>query len=123
MGTDQVLDMQMVDELLSLSDDGDPELLLDLITMFLDDGPSKVQAVTEGLTGRDFEKMERAVHSLKGCSGNLGAHLLQNVCEQMQLAAREHRLEELARLAPALHQQYAAAAAALDELRRRHSNA
>jgi hypothetical protein len=46
---DQILDMSVVEELLSFSDDGDPELLLDLIRMFLEDGPSKVQAVTEGL--------------------------------------------------------------------------
>lgn len=121
MGTDKVLDMQMVEELLSLSDDGDPELLLDLITMFLDDGPSKVQAVVEGLQARDFEKMERAAHSLKGCSGNLGAHLLQDVCEKLQLAARDQRYEELAQLTPSLQSRFKDASKALDQLRRRYA--
>ena len=110
---DDVLDQSVLDELLSFADDGDPELLLDLITMFLDDGPSKVQAVQEGLAAGDFEKAERAAHSLKGSSGNLGARLLQEVCEQLQISTRYQKLEESRQLAPKLQQTYVAAEAAL----------
>ena len=110
---DQVLDMSVVEELLSFSDDGDPELLLDLIQMFLDDGPSKVNAVTEGLAAGDFEKMERAAHSLKGSSGNLGARLLQDTCEQMLFATRHQKLEESRQLTAKLADRYAEAEVAL----------
>ena len=113
---DQVLDMSVVEELLSFSDDGDPELLLDLIQMFLDDGPSKVDAVTQGLAAGDFDKMERAAHSLKGSSGNLGARLLQDTCEQMLLATRNHKLEESRKLTARLTDKYAEAAGALQKL-------
>jgi HPt (histidine-containing phosphotransfer) domain-containing protein len=113
---DQVLDMSVVEELLSFSDDGDPELLLDLIQMFLDDGPSKVTAVTEGLAAGDFEKMERAAHSLKGSSGNLGARLLQETCEQMMLATRNHKLDESRQLTAKLTGHYQEAAVALQKL-------
>lgn len=113
-----VLDMAVVEELLSFADEGDPELLLDLIQMFLEDGPNKVRAVTDGLVAGDFEKMERAAHSLKGSSGNLGARLLQDVCEQMQQASRNHQLEETRRLAAELVASYAAAEQALRELHR-----
>ena len=113
---DQILDMSVVEELLSVSDDGDPELLLDLIRMFLEDGPSKVQSVTEGLLAGDFEKMERAAHSLKGSSGNLGARLLQETCEQMQIATRNHQLEESRKLAAEMVANYATAEQALRDL-------
>jgi HPt (histidine-containing phosphotransfer) domain-containing protein len=113
---DQILDMSVVEELLSLSDDGDPELLLDLIQMFLDDGPAKVQAVTEGLQAGDFDKMERAAHSLKGSSGNLGARRLQNVCEGLQLASRDKRLDESRGLAGQLRDVFAEAEAAPREV-------
>ncbi|MBM4060827.1 MAG: Hpt domain-containing protein [Planctomycetes bacterium] len=113
---DQILDMSVVEELLSFSDDGDPELLLDLIRMFLDDGPTKVRAVTEGLIAGDFDKMERAAHSLKGSSGNLGARLLQETCESMQVAARKHELQESRRLAAELVANYARAEQALREV-------
>lgn len=113
---EQVLDMSVVDELLSFSDDGDPELLLDLIQIFLDDGPAKVAAVTEGLQVGDFDKMERAAHSLKGSSGNLGARLLQDTCEQMMLATRNHQLEESRQLTAQLAQRFGEAEAALRRL-------
>lgn len=113
---DPVLDMSVVEELLSFSDDGDPELLLDLIQMFLDDGPSKVAAVTEGVATGDFDKAERAAHSLKGSSGNLGARLLQNACEEMQNATRHHKLDDSRRLAPELSQRFAEAEVALRKL-------
>jgi HPt (histidine-containing phosphotransfer) domain-containing protein len=113
---DQVLDMSVVEELLSFSDDGDPELVVDLITMFLDDGPAKVRAVTEGLAAGDLEKAERAAHSLKGSSGNLGAKLLQNACEEMQLATRYKKLEESRRLLTNFSQRFGEAEAALRKL-------
>jgi HPt (histidine-containing phosphotransfer) domain-containing protein len=113
---DQILDMTVVEELLSFSDDGDPELLLDLILMFLDDGPAKIQSITEGLAAGDFQKMERAAHSLKGSSGNLGARLLQEACEQMQIATRNHKLEETRKLAAEMAQRFTEAEAALRQL-------
>jgi HPt (histidine-containing phosphotransfer) domain-containing protein len=113
---DPVLDMRVVEELLSFADDGDPELVLDLIQMFLDDGPGKVRAVVEGVANGDFERAERAAHSLKGSSGNLGAKVLSQVCEQVQVATRYHRLDDSRRLAPMLQAQYGAAEVELRRL-------
>jgi two-component system, sensor histidine kinase and response regulator len=117
----QVLDMSVVDELLALSDDGDPELLLDLIQLFLADGPAKVKSVVDGLAKQDFEQMERAAHALKGSAGNLGARLLQQVCENMQLATRRHELAEAKQLTPQLETQFAAARTALEMLQKRYA--
>lgn len=117
----EVLDMQVVEELMSLSDDGDPELLLDLITLFLDDGPGKVASIEQGLANGDFEQMERGAHALKGSAGNLGAKLLQGVCEQMQQATRLHRLSEAQQLTGQLQQRFVEAKAALQDLQHRYS--
>ncbi len=122
MGSDDVLDMAVVEELLSLSDDGDPELLLDLIGLFLADGPAKVQSVTEGLAAGDLERMERAAHSLKGSAGNLGARLLQDTCDRMQNATRAHQMDAARELTPLLASQFEQARQALEGLRQRYSN-
>jgi HPt (histidine-containing phosphotransfer) domain-containing protein len=117
----QILDMSVVEELMSFSDEGDPELLLDLIRMFLEDGPEKVRAVQEGMQQGDLEKVERAAHSLKGSSGNLGARLLQETCEQLQLASRQHQVELTRRLTPELATNFAQAAEALRKLQASYS--
>jgi HPt (histidine-containing phosphotransfer) domain-containing protein len=109
----EVLDQAVLEELLSYADDGDPELLLDLIQMFLDDSPSKVAAVEQGLATGDFEKAERAAHSLKGSAGTLGARLVQDVCELLQVSTRRQQLETSRELAPRLAAEYELADAAL----------
>ncbi|MFN6193215.1 MAG: Hpt domain-containing protein [Planctomycetota bacterium] len=113
---DPVLDMSVVEELLAIADDGDPELILDLIQMFLDDGPSKVQAVVEGVQSGNFDRAERAAHSLKGSSGNLGAVVLSEICEKLQVAPRHHRQADARQLVPALQTNSEAAEAALRKL-------
>jgi len=117
---EQVLDMAVVEELLSLTDDRNPELLLDLIQMFLDDGPRKVDAVLQGLRAGDFEQMERAAHSLKGSSGHLGAHLLQDVCEQIQVTSNKRDPALASRLAQQLTARFAEAQRALRALQQRY---
>ena len=111
-----VLDMSVVDELLSISDDGDPELLIDLIQMFLDDGPAKLKSITEGNDAGDFDMVERAAHSLKGSSGNLGARHLQDACDEMQLASRKQELDAVREITPRIVTAYADAGAALEKL-------
>lgn len=116
-----VIDMSVVDELLSLCEDGDPELLLDLIGIFLEDGPAKVQAVMDGLATNDIEKVERAAHSLKGSSGNLGATLLQATCERLQTCGRDKDLDTARTLGPELESTFASARKALDDIRTRYT--
>lgn len=84
----QAINTAVIDELLSLSDDGDTSLLVDLIEMFLADAPAKVTAIRQGLAKRDLHQVELAAHSLKGSAGNLGATLVQQVCDQLQRMAR-----------------------------------
>lgn len=117
-----VLDMSIVEELLSFADDGDPELIIDLITMFLEDGPAKVKAVTDGLAEGDLEKVERAAHSLKGTSGNLGARQLQDACEAMQVASRSHNIDDVREIVPRIVATYADAELALQKLRSSYSS-
>ena len=84
--------------------------------------PKKVAAVTEGLLTGDFEKAERAAHSLKGSSGNLGARMLQDVCEHLQISTRNHQLEESRRLAPELKAAFGEAEVALRRLLASYQN-
>ena len=115
--TDEVLDMEVVEELLALTGDGDPELLLDLIHMFLEDAPSKLEAIAQGLEAGDMERVAHAAHSLKGSAGNLGIHMVQDDCDKLQVAGRQQQVDVVRELVPQLERDFSLALAALEDLR------
>ncbi len=103
---DQVLDMEVVEELLALTGDSDPELLLDLINMFLEDAPNKLEAMTEGLAKGDLEQVAHAAHSLKGSAGNLGIRMVQADCDALQNAGWQNQVEAVRGLVPQLEENF-----------------
>jgi HPt (histidine-containing phosphotransfer) domain-containing protein len=113
------LNMEVIDELLALSEDGDPELLVDLIEMYLTDGPTKLAAITAGVDAGDWERVERAAHALKGSSGNLGATEVLAACDRIQNACRAHQTSTVPADARALGQHLQAAEVALRDVLRR----
>ena len=90
------------------------------ITMFLDDAPTKLAAIQAGSGEGDFEKIERAAHSLKGSAGNLGAGLVQADCEALQVAGRQHEMSTVQATLPELISHFEDAARALSEIRARY---
>ncbi len=111
-----VIDMGVVQELIELCDDGDPELLLDLVEMFLEDAPNRVRSILEAARSADLEEVERAAHSLKGSAGNLGAKQLQDVAELLQVAGRKADAASIDRLLEPLETCFRDADVALREL-------
>lgn len=83
--TAQVLDLAVIDGLLDL---GGPELLAELIELFLEDAPQRLSALEEALHGADGDGVRDAAHGLKSSAANLGAAILSRVCSDLELAAR-----------------------------------
>jgi HPt (histidine-containing phosphotransfer) domain-containing protein len=119
---DQVLDMEVVEELLALTGDSDPELLLDLINMFLEDAPTKLEAMNEGLANGDLEQVAHAAHSLKGSAGNLGIRMVQADCDTLQIAGRKNQVDIVRRVVPQLEENFSQAIAALEDLQGRYAS-
>jgi HPt (histidine-containing phosphotransfer) domain-containing protein len=119
--TDTIIDMQVIQELLEIAGDDDPELLLDLIDIFLADGPTKVDRILHGLEDGDLQEIASAAHALKGSSGNLGANQLMDVSEALQTAGRTADADSVQRLVPELQVAYDAVDGALRELRARYT--
>jgi two-component system sensor histidine kinase/response regulator len=79
------LSNERYDELLALME-GDRDLLQELIGVFLEDAPQRIEAVRRALADRDAEALYRAGHALKGSAGNFGA---PNVVSRAVRGARE----------------------------------
>jgi HPt (histidine-containing phosphotransfer) domain-containing protein len=82
-------------ELLALMD-GDRELLVELIDVFLEDAPQRIQSVRRTLVDHDAEALYRAAHALKGSAGNFGAPDVVSRANRIEALARENDLDAAA---------------------------
>jgi two-component system sensor histidine kinase/response regulator len=69
-------------------DGGDGELLTAVVSEFVGDSTRQLVAVSTGLRQGDPEVVERAVHTLRGASANLGANTLADLCGELEALAR-----------------------------------
>ncbi len=75
------LDRAVIENLLEL---GGAELLSELAEMFFDDMSSALTVLREAMEGNDAPAVERAAHTLKGSSGNMGAKNMAQICAELQ---------------------------------------
>jgi HPt (histidine-containing phosphotransfer) domain-containing protein len=94
-----VIDMHVIAELRELGGEEDPGLLTELIGMFLADAPARVHDIESGLASGDLKLVERAAHTLKSSSANVGAKKLSAVCKRIEEFARNR---ETAAITPLL---------------------
>jgi two-component system sensor histidine kinase/response regulator len=53
--------------------EGDHELLVEVINLFLGEAPQQLEAMRSALQQGDMGMLERSAHSMKGAAGNLSA--------------------------------------------------
>lgn len=94
-GDSDAVDPRVLRDLAELGGDDDPGLLLELIDLFLDDAPRCLEEMQRGLSTGDVKLLERAAHTLKSSSANLGARTLSTLCLRMEESARTNQVERL----------------------------
>lgn len=72
---------------------GDRRLLSELVGIFVDDGPKRMQAMRVALTAADVRQVEHVAHSLKGSAAILGATRLQTAALALEDAAHDGHTE------------------------------
>ena len=82
-------------ELLALME-GDRDLLLELIDVFFEDAPQRIEAVRRALADRDAEALYKAAHALKGSAGNFGVPHVVGRANRLEALARENDLNAAA---------------------------
>lgn len=109
MHTPDVLDPAVLDNLRQLTPPGEPDLLLQVLTIFLDEAPKRIERLQSALAAGDAAGVQRAAHSLKGSAGNIGAHALFDASRHLDelgkagdlaaaASALRHLLDEYARV-------------------------
>ncbi len=92
---------------------GGTKLSKEIIRLFLDNGPVRVDQIRGAMDEDDLEVPERGAHSLKSSAANVGAQQLQDIASELELAASGGDLQRVRDLIPNLEQAYARAAGEL----------
>jgi PAS domain S-box-containing protein len=81
---DATLDFTVLATLRDLSEPGQPDPVVELIDLFMEDAPDRLHAMQTSLDRRDAEALKIAAHSLKGSAKNLGAKPLAKCCAELE---------------------------------------
>jgi HPt (histidine-containing phosphotransfer) domain-containing protein len=63
---------------------GDPDLIVELIDLYLTDAPCQIAVMQTAIAEADEKSFRCAAHSLRGGSANLGVRRVAAICEQLE---------------------------------------
>jgi CheY-like chemotaxis protein len=91
------IDWEVISSLRELeTESGD--LGIELIELFLNELPGRVESLEKAVSGADPNNLLRAAHRLKGSSGTLGARHLAAICAELEQKGRVGTVEGAANL-------------------------
>jgi HPt (histidine-containing phosphotransfer) domain-containing protein len=76
---------------------GDMALLRELVSLFLDECPTHLQAMRQAIAGRNAQTLQHAAHTLKGSAAVISAVEVQALAQRIESAAREQNWDEVDR--------------------------
>lgn len=105
-----------------LEDWGGTKLSHEIVRLFLENGPTRVDQIRGAMDGEDLDVPERGAHSLKSSAANVGAKQLQEVAGELEAAASSGDLERFRDLIPKLDQTFAQAVHELEVIVKEDGN-
>ncbi len=90
---EKIIDVDILQELKSLSETTGRDILGKSVKYFLRQTPEDVAALRQAVVQTDLETLGNIAHSLKSSSANLGALGFSRLCNQIEGSAREERIE------------------------------
>jgi len=88
-----VLDLEVIEMLMELAREAQPELLDELFLLFTEATPLAFEQISTGLAQGDAPDVVQAAHKLKGSSGSIGASRMHALARLLEEAARQGSLD------------------------------
>jgi HPt (histidine-containing phosphotransfer) domain-containing protein len=82
------LDPTVLDSLRRLNQPGEPDVLADVLGLFLADAPVRIEAIAAAASSGDAAALRRSAHTFKGAAGAIGATALQAACRELEELAK-----------------------------------
>jgi HPt (histidine-containing phosphotransfer) domain-containing protein len=64
--------------------EGEPDLIVELIDLYLNDAPQRVEAIRAAAAKLDGALLKHAAHTLKGSSGSIGVLQVAKICKILE---------------------------------------
>jgi CheY-like chemotaxis protein len=113
---DGSVDLSVLVGLRELQVEGEPDILNELIELFLKEVPSELEALREAADRGDIENVERITHTLKGSSANMGAVRMEALCTELEDAVRSKDIAAAAVRISRLQEEFGHVRAVLEEV-------
>lgn len=84
----EVVDDSVLESYRGLQEEGEPDLVTELIDIFLDDLPSRLAAIRSAVDLGDPKAIRLAAHSLKGGAASIGAARLAALSAALEAQGR-----------------------------------
>ncbi len=97
------VDMSVIESLRELGDD---DLVHELVEIFMEDTPPRLEELSKAFVEGDSERIESLAHSLKSSCANLGATRLSEICRELESKGREGELGEAEELIVLSQEEY-----------------
>ena len=120
LGGGPVLDSDAFGALEELAGDDDPDLIADLVGLYLEDSATRMGEVEAGRQASELDRIGSAAHALKSASANIGALSFSKLCATIEKTARSDEevdpaaLDELCRRALAMYEEVRETLASFD---------
>ncbi len=101
-----VIDPAALDVLRELQDADDPNMLKDLIVMFLDSTPERMKKIKAAIESQESKSLLLEAHTLKSSCANLGANPMREVCLQLESLGNAQTFEGATELFENLERQF-----------------
>jgi DNA-binding response OmpR family regulator len=110
---DQAIDPLALANLRDLQDEGDPDIVGEVIEQFLSDAPRRLASLSQAVRQQDAHALEREAHTLKGSCLALGARPMADIAEELQALGRAQSLAPAAEVLARLEREFTRVHAAL----------
>jgi len=102
------IDNSVLQKIGSLQQPGKPDLVQRIVMLYLESSAPLMKEIRQGLKQKDLARAQRAAHSLKSSSANVGARRLADYVRKLDTACREGRQDRGIELMPLIEQEYSA---------------
>lgn len=88
------VDMSVLRAYDQVQSEGEPDLVITLIDLYLDSAPQQLQIIKDSVANEDIISLKNSAHSLKGSSANMGADYVAELCEKLEQASAPESFEQ-----------------------------